>query len=530
MATIRPSNLFSELRDWPGRLLEGDDTTTVVARGGGTFTLRHGAGSPFEGFRIEAKGTGFAYLDGVPVAGTMTQLLIFDAEGRVVLAGSKLSGELVTDLALFADSILGSPSEEAGPGPDGGTAWSLLLSQNDKVVGTEGDDRRYLPGFNAGDDTFDMRGGDDQMSGGIGDDAYFGGEGYDELSFGETAFNWGAPATRGATIDVEAGTVLDPWGGTDRFEGIEQFQGSRFQDTFRGSPTEDDRFGGLRGRDVIDGGDVTFRDGEQTEDDRDRASYGDDYWQGGRFGIVADLETSVSGGSIRGTIRDGFGQVDTVSDIERVVGTRFRDSFVGSSVDNQFRGGEGRDTYDGQGGQDMLNFDDWFADEEPGGIRVDLALASGQIVDDGFGNTETALSIEEIKGTARADSIAGNASDNYFEGAGGADTMRGRGGSDTFSWIEQEELGEGDRITDFAATGSQADRLAFETENFENMTGTLRLVNGTAATTTAGTFLFVNATDQLIWDSNGTGAGGREVVVVLTGVSALSAANFDLWV
>ena len=35
--------------------------------------------------------------------------------------------------------------------------------------------------------------------------------------------------------------------------------------------------------------------------------------------------------------------------------------------------------------------------------------------------------------------------------------------------------------------------------------------------------------DQLIWDSNGTGAGGQTVIAVLANVAALSAANFSLW-
>ena len=61
------------------------------------------------------------------------------------------------------------------------------------------------------------------------------------------------------------------------------------------------------------------------------------------------------------------------------------------------------------------------------------------------------------------------------------------------------------------------------------MTSTLRLVNGTNATSTFGTFLFINATDQLIWDANGTGAGGRTLIAVLTNVTALTSANFELW-
>lgn len=531
MATIAIAEPFDQLNNWPGRLLEDQSgTATVPLRTATQLVIRHGAGSEFQDYRIVVTGTGFSYVNGIPVNGTISQVRIVDDAGRTLVTLSGLSSNpIASDLSQFWSNVMGSPFDDAGPGPDGMSAWSQLLAGNDTINGTAGDDREYLPGFNAGNDVFNGGAGDDGFGGNIGNDTYNGGDGFDTLGYQETTFGAGGAAVRGATFNVDAGTVLDPWGGLDRFSGIEEFTGSRFDDVFNGSLAGDDRFRGLRGRDVIDGGDITFRNGVQTADDNDRVIYRDDYWQGGSFGIVADLETSVAGGSIRGTIRDGFGNVDRVIDIERVVGTRFNDSFTGSRVDNQFRGGEGRDTYNGDAGFDTLIFDDWFVEAEPDGIRVNLGLATGQILDDGFGNVETALGIEGINGTAQADVIAGNAAGNYFEGAGGGDIMTGRGGSDVFVWVEQDELGDGDRVTDFTAAGPQADRLAFEVENFAGMSTTLRLVNGTAATTGFGTFLFVNATDQLIWDSNGNGAGGQAVVAVLNNVNALSAASFELW-
>ena len=74
-----------------------------------------------------------------------------------------------------------------------------------------------------------------------------------------------------------------------------------------------------------------------------------------------------------------------------------------------------------------------------------------------------------------------------------------------------------------------ADSLAFGFNEWTNMTATARLVNGPNATTAFGTFLFINATDQLIWDSNGTGAGGQTVIAILTNVTTLSIANFEMW-
>ena len=70
--------------------------------------------------------------------------------------------------------------------------------------------------------------------------------------------------------------------------------------------------------------------------DQDTIEYRNDTNQGGRRGIVVDLENAVINGSIRGTVRDGFGYTDTTFDIERVAGTRYADKFVGSRVDNGF--------------------------------------------------------------------------------------------------------------------------------------------------------------------------------------------------
>jgi len=287
---------------------------------------------------------------------------------------------------------------------------------------------------------------------------------------------------------------------------------------------------GLRGNDIIDGGANTFDAlGNQSGDDRDKVQYVDDYWQGGRFGVVVDLETSIVGGSIRGFARDGFGNTDTLIDIERVDGTRFGDRLTGSSVDNRLAGGEGRDTYDGGGGYDQVRFDRAFADGPgPVGVNVNMALATNQIINDGFGNTETMVNIEELLGSNNADILRGNAQSNFLEGQRGADTLAGQGGNDQF-YFEQSNMDFADRVLDFASTGAGIDTLAFNMTEWDNMTLALRLVNGTAATTTFGTFLFVNATDQLIWDQNGTGAGGRTLVAVLNGVTALTAANFELW-
>lgn len=528
MAIITLSPLFNLLNQWPGRLLEAAGDEVFLSRTATSFAWRYGLNSDFAGFTVTVTGTGFGYIAGDPVVGSMTGVTIRNAAGQIVVTMSGLAG-FTADLSQFAANVFGGGSGE-GPGPDGKVAWSQLMSGNDVINGTAGDDRENLTGTDAGNDTYNMGAGDDRVVGGLGNDTYNGGIGEDEFSFRETQWNEGMTAIRGATINRQTGVMLDPWGGTDRIFAFERFIGSRFNDIFIGSDSERDEFRGMRGNDAIDGGSNTFISGILTNDRSDSVSYDNDYWGGGRYGVVVDLETSNVNGSIRGTARDGFGNRDTLIDIERAYGTRFGDVLVGSSVNNVLGGGEGRDTYDGGAGFDALDFGRNSTDVDPVGINVNLALATGQIINDGWGNTETALNFEELRGSRSNDIFRGNALSNVIEGRAGADTLSGGAGRDYFNFWRQDEMGATpDRVTDFVASGPGADILAFGYQNWTNMTTAVQVVNGASATNALGTFLFINATDQLIWDSNGNGAGGQTVVAILTNVTALSIANFEMW-
>jgi serralysin len=460
----------------------------------------------------------------VPIAGTVSQLRITDSGGNTLITFAGLQSNPVGgDLSQLVSDILGSPFDDAGPGPDGKMAWQNLTRGNDTVNGTSGDDWREIVGLDRGNDLIRMYGGDDYVQAGAGNDTMNGGAGYDYLSYNSTTFNEGASATRGLTLNVATGVAQDPWGGTDRFSAFEEFQGSRYNDTFIGAGFRD-RFEGLRGNDTFRGG-----AGSDDENGRDELRYNNDYWHGGRFGITVDLQTGVVNGQIRGTIRDGFGNTDTTFDIERVGGTRFNDTFVGSSASNVFWGGEGRDRFDGAGEWDAVRFSRNFGDNGIGDVVVNLSLASGQVINDGFGNRETLISIEEVEGGDGNDSLRGNAQDNGLHGDNGRDTLTGGGGNDVFGFWDQDFGGEGDRITDFRATGAnEQDRLGFDVEAWEGMTSTLRFVNGNGPTIAQGQFYFRASNETLYWDPDGTGSDAAIAVVQLVGVASLSAANFDL--
>ncbi|MDB5666293.1 hypothetical protein [Cypionkella sp.] len=462
----------------------------------------------------------------------MAQVQVKNATGQVVLTISNIGAStLADDFSLLYFDMFGAPGykDGHGPSPSGKVAWSHLTSGNDIFNGTSGNDNQWLPGTDSGNDVFNMRGGDDDVQGGVGNDTINGGAGYDRLSYQQTSYNEGMSAIRGATINVNKGTASDPWGFVDKFTGLESFEGSVFRDRFFGSTKERDDFAGGRGNDFIDGGDVSFVNGVRTEDRKDQVNYSSDFYQGANKGIVVDLETSLVKGSITGKIVDGFGNTDTVVDIERVRGTRFNDVFVGSRADNVFRGGEGKDSYNGSAGFDAIWFGDNFSNAAQHGVKVDLSRSSNQIIDDGYGNRETAISIEELAGAQFNDVLRGNGVANFLEGSDGRDTLSGMGGVDEFYWDLRGDIGDGDIITDFVATGPNKERLSFNIAGFDGMTSTVVLVNGTAAKAAVGTFVFNAASDKLYWDSDGTGSDAMVLVAVLNNVASLSTDNFGLY-
>lgn len=243
-------------------------------------------------------------------------------------------------------------------------------------------------------------------------------------------------------------------------------------------------------------------------------------------GILANLST--------GVVIDSWGFTDRINGIEGIWGSRFDDRFIGSSGDNEFAGYRGRDTINGGAGNDVAFYeDDHFAGGRRG-VTVDLetSINNGVVTGfaiDGFGQRDTLISIEGVRGTMHDDLLIGSRFSNRIRGGDGDDTLAGGGGNDTFFWRTQDEIGDDDVVNGFAASGASADVLQFRYEFFNNMTSDVTLVNGSAATEAVGTFVFDGSTSTLYWDEDGTGGTAQIKIAVLTGVTALSAANFDLY-
>ena len=168
---------------------------------------------------------------------------------------------------------------------------------------------------------------------GAGRDFINGRSGWDELMF---HFD---DTGRGVTLDFAKGRLVDPWGDVDRFKNIESVRGTMIADRLLGSDAEFENYRGMAGEDFING-----RAGD------DRVDYDQDANYGGDSGIRADLK--------KGFVIDGFGDRDTVKNIEIVRGTRFDDVIKGDGkAFNRLEGQEGDDKLLGRGGRDALRGD-----------------------------------------------------------------------------------------------------------------------------------------------------------------------------
>lgn len=291
-----------------------------------------------------------------------------------------------------------------------------------------------------------------------GNDTLDGGGGYDLLEY-----YWEAEGRSGASavnVNFTTGTATDSYGDTDTFTGIEAVRGTYYDDTFVGGGEDLGRvrITGLAGNDTITGTEAGYEIADYTLDADRRDASGNT----GDQGIVADLNA--------GTIQDGYGDTDTVSNIDQIRGTQYGDTMTADNSGVQMRGYDGDDTMtggdgedgfiagagsnviDGGAGTDWAYFNgvldtDFEINDTPGGQRDTAAFTISAIADtDGEGttdstnvelfffNTEDGEGLESITAsvlgsgaTNGADSVgdAGATTSQDLDAGGGDDTVQG---------------------------------------------------------------------------------------------------------
>jgi uncharacterized repeat protein (TIGR01451 family) len=270
----------------------------------------------------------------------------------------------------------------------------------ENVLGGSGDD--YLLG-NAGANVLDGGGGDDLLDGDLGADTLIGGAGTDDAADYTTRTSGVSVSLDDVANDGEAGEN-DNVGGD-----VEDIFGGSGNDTLTGN-AGDNLFDGGDGADVLHGlGGI------------DTADYSN------RFEPVdVSLDDAANDGQ--------SGEDDNVDgDVENIVGGFDDDTLTGNAQANVLDGGDGDDDLDGGLGTDTLIGGDGIDDRADYSSRVvivrialDGSPASGQAGE----NDTIEDDVEDAVGGDGADTLIGNADDNFLDGGPGADTFTGGDGFD----------------------------------------------------------------------------------------------------
>lgn len=324
--------------------LGGDD---IIEAGSGNDLMIGGAGND----HLIGGGTGFN-------AGTTAQVDFNQADYR------SASGTITVTLSSSS-----SATGDASVGTD-------TLTFVESVIGSNFDDTFVADGTFSGQygqfTNFQGMGGDDHITGN-----------------GRTRTDYSL-ADDGVTVDLDLGTAFGTAigdianVGTDTLVNVSRVSGSQFDDVISGTNGGGfEQFRGRGGNDIIDG-----RGG-----DFDQADYAS-----APGAVIVNLSSVTQFGVAAGTALDGYGTVDTLSNIEQVRGSRDNgDILIASDAGNRIEGEAGDDTLIGGAGDDQLEGD--------------------------AGN-------DTLLGNSGRDTLLGGDGDDHIDMGSGGDTATGGAGND----------------------------------------------------------------------------------------------------
>ena len=257
-------------------------------------------------------------------------------------------------------------------------------------------------------------------------------------------------------IGKASGVVVHGFGGDDVIDvtGVTGLAvtvfGDNGDDTIGGSPGDDQLFGnsgddlllGQAGNDLLQGG--PGRDTLSGGDGIDQVSYVDlnkpayTTARGNRYGVAVSLD---------GRANDGLASDKGVSierdwvksDVEGVIGTKYRDAIIGSGHGDFLTGGADGDTIQGGSGGDVIDAGDGpdFVYAGPGNDRI----AGGEGSDYLDGGSGDDLIVggngdDIMVGQSGIDTLFGGNGQDRLAGGSGFDYLDGGGGSDKYDPIE----------------------------------------------------------------------------------------------
>ena len=351
-----------------------------------------------------------------------------------------------------------------------------------------------------------------KLDGGAGNDILVANSGSDNLIGGggvDTA-NYSL-SNAGVSINLLNGTASGGYAAGDTLSAIQNLVGSASADTLRGDNNvnsisgggSDDIIEGRGGGDTLDGG--AGNDTVSYENSSDL--------------VTVDL-SAVGAQTSRG---DAAG--DTLINFENILGSRFDDTLTGTTGINVLTGGQGNDTLIGLGGADTLDgsvgTDTASYAASTAGVTVNLGAGTGS---GGDAQGDTLISIENVIGSALADTLTGSTTANVITGGAGDDTLIGTTGADTLDGGDDVDTADFSTTSGAVTlnltshTGVGSDGASLTLLNLENLTGGS---GNDILTGDAGINVLTgnNGDDTLI------GGGGADVLIGGIGINTASYFN-----
>ena len=262
---------------------------------------------------------------------------------------------------------------------------------------------------------------------------------------------------------------------------------------------------GLAGADIIAGGAGNDTLDGGAGNDTMTGGLGDDiYFVDSLFDVVTEVANAGTDEVLTSLASYSLAAIANVENLTGIAATG--QTLTGDSLANSITGGIGNDTLDGGAGGDTLTGGGGSdtASYASSGAGVTINLAAGT-ASGGDAQGDTLSGIQNIIGSAQADTLTGDGNANTFEGGAGGDTIDGGGGNDTASYAASAAS-----VTINLAAGTAAGGDA----QGDTLSGIESLIGGAQA-------------DMLTGDGNANTLDGGAGADVLTGGSGNDAYVVD---
>ena len=407
---------------------------------------------------------------------------------------------------------------------------NVILGNGNNTVSGTGVANEMTGGTGA--DTFNGRGGGDTLLGGAGNDILDGGGGADTMEGGADNDTYIVDNAGDQTVEAfGSGTdTVRSWISWTLADNIERLQllGTVENNSATGNTLANELFGN-NGNNVLDG----------------RAGADSMEGFGGNDTYIVDnagdqTVEAVGGGT--DTVRSwiSWTLADNVERLQLLGGAN--NSATGNGLGNELFGNAGNNVLNGRAGADRMEGfggnDSYFVDNA--GDQTIEAVGGGTDTVRAWTTWTLGANLERLVllGTTEAlngagnslnNEIFGNAGNNRLAGWAGNDTLTGGAGLDTFIFNTALNAATNvDTITDFSVADDtiRLDDAIFTAIGPVGTLAAAAFTIGAAATTAAHRIVYNSATGALIYDSNGSAAGGATQFAILDTGLALTNADF----